>query len=252
MLSSNFPLFSIITVTYNAGKVLPITLQSIHNQGFTDYEWICIDGGSKDDTLVVIKNSPIKKNALVSEKDQGLYDAMNKGIALAKGKYLWFMNAGDAFFDTTTLEKVALIIQSTNADAVFGEVERVNLQGQRLGSRHHATPKALTWKSFKYGMNVSHQSFAIKKSLAPMYNLNYRICADIDWMIAGLKNCHNVVNVGFTTSLFLVDGLSSKKYKQSWKERFAIFNKYYGVLGNCLNHVVIVLNYIKRKIFKNL
>ena len=90
-------LFSIITVTYNAATVLPPTLESVREQTFRDFEYLVIDGASTDDTLQLVENAGIATTTVWSEPDKGLYDAMNKAIERAQGRYLIFLNAGDAF-----------------------------------------------------------------------------------------------------------------------------------------------------------
>ena len=100
------PKFSVITVTYNAEKVLEDTVQSVISQTYHHVEYIIIDGASKDGTLEIVNRYRNRINQLVSEPDKGLYDAMNKGIALATGDYLCFLNAGDSFHEDDTLQKM--------------------------------------------------------------------------------------------------------------------------------------------------
>ena len=100
-------LFSIITITYNAEKELPATLDSVKMQSFSDFEHLIIDGKSRDNTVKIAQVSGIASMKILSEKDKGLYDAMNKGIKTATGKYLIFLNAGDAFHAPNTLEILA-------------------------------------------------------------------------------------------------------------------------------------------------
>ena len=97
------PKFSIITVTYNAEKVLEDTIQSVISQTYHHIEYIIVDGASKDGTLSIINRYRSRIHTVVSEPDKGLYDAMNKGIALASGDYLCFLNAGDCFHEDDTL-----------------------------------------------------------------------------------------------------------------------------------------------------
>ena len=104
---SEQPLISIITVTYNAGKFIGKTLQSLAAQTFNDYEYVVVDGCSKDNTLEFVRSFNHNNKTIVTEPDNGLYDAMNKGLRLAKGEYVLFLNAGDSFHQTTTLGKYA-------------------------------------------------------------------------------------------------------------------------------------------------
>ena len=109
------PKFSIITITYNAAEVIEPTLQSVLAQTYTNYEYLLIDGGSTDGTVAKAQASGIAIAHLVSERDNGLYDAMNKGLALATGDYLCFLNAGDAFYAPSTLQQIVDAIKDEKA-----------------------------------------------------------------------------------------------------------------------------------------
>ena len=99
------PFFSIVTITFNASAELPATLRSVAGQTFSDYEHIIVDGASRDNTIALVRNSGIRGLRILSEPDKGLYDAMNKGIVAATGRYLIFLNAGDAFHAATTARR---------------------------------------------------------------------------------------------------------------------------------------------------
>src|ERR1700712_4186557 len=110
------PTVSIITITYNAEPFLERTIQSILAQTATDYEYVVIDGASKDGTVAIIKQYEHCITSWVSEPDKGLYDAMNKGLHRASGQYVWFMNAGDELYDSQTLSNLLVHSQTTHAD----------------------------------------------------------------------------------------------------------------------------------------
>ena len=122
------PKFSIITVTYNAASVIVPTLESVRAQTYSNYEYILVDGGSKDDTVAIAKASGIEFAHIISERDKGIYDAMNKGIALATGDYLCFLNAGDAFYAPDTLQTIADAIADEKElpDVLYGETAEVD------------------------------------------------------------------------------------------------------------------------------
>ena len=101
------PLFSIITVTYNAANTLPATLKSVSEQSCRLFEHIIMDGASKDNTVKIAQDAQIKEMRLFSSPDKGLYDAMNKAMDVATGEYLIFLNAGDAFHSPNTLQQIA-------------------------------------------------------------------------------------------------------------------------------------------------
>lgn len=121
------PLFSIITITYNAQEVLRPTLASVSGQSFRNFEHIIIDGASRDDTVSIARNEGIDGIKIFSEPDRGLYDAMNKGIARATGSYLIFLNAGDSFAATNALSRLAEAAKD-NPDIIYGQTQLVDAE----------------------------------------------------------------------------------------------------------------------------
>ncbi len=246
------PTFSIITVTYNAEKVVERTLQSVAKQTYPNIEHIIIDGASKDKTLALIQNSKFKvqKFTCVSEPDKGLYDAMNKGLQRAAGDYVWFLNAGDKLHSNTTIEKVANRVSQFNdlPDIIYGETNLVSDAGEFLAPRRLKAPKRLTWRSFSMGMLVCHQSFVAKRSIAPVYDLQYRLVADFDWCIRCLQSAKSIFNTQLVLSDFLTEGLSAQKRKASLKERFRIMLRYYGIAPTTLRHAWFALRFFTAKL----
>ena len=163
------PLFSIITVSYNAEKTIPATLKSVSEQTCRLFEYIVIDGASGDNTVGIVNKSGIDNLILISEPDRGIYDAMNKGLGIAKGDYVIFLNAGDSFHSPHTLEIIAnAAMDNDYPGIVYGQTQLVNSQRERVGDRHLKAPEILTLDSFKNGMVVCHQAFVVlrmKKSL---------------------------------------------------------------------------------------
>lgn len=235
------PKISIITVVYNGQGLIERTVKSVVNQTYTNIEYLIIDGASKDNTLAVIQPYTSKITKIVSEKDNGIYDAMNKGLQLATGDYVLFINAGDELFSTSTLEEV--FSTQSYADAYYGNTAVTNESGERLGDRRLAPPEQLTSKSLKHGMCVSHQSFIARRTLCPNYNLNYQISADFDWVINVLKKSKNVVNTHTYISKFLEGGASKQRQIQGLRERFKIMTRQYGFIPTLWNHFYIFLRY---------
>ena len=151
------PVISIITVCYNAEKEIVATLKSVKEQTFKGYEYIIIDGASKDNTLKVVVDSGVEPTHLVSEKDNGIYDAMNKALFIAKGEYLMFLNAGDSLYSPNTLQHIADVAQKENPDVIYGDTAIVDADRKYLRPRKLRPPKQLTRNSFKNGMLVCHQ-----------------------------------------------------------------------------------------------
>ena len=233
------PILTVITVVYNNVKHIERTLLSVLNQSYTEIEYIVIDGASTDGTLKIINQYRNKIATIVSEKDEGIYHAMNKGLALANGNYVLFMNSGDEIFEKNTIEKIFL---SPYADIYYGETLMINDDLKILGQRRHKSPKKLTLDSFKYGMSVSHQAIFINKQITQPYNTNYKLSADIDWILYAIKSAKTVTNTNMYVAKYLVGGISKSKHWQSLKERFLIFIAYFGLLPTLYNHVVIAFN----------
>jgi glycosyltransferase involved in cell wall biosynthesis len=234
------PTLSVITVVYNNMADIGRTMLSVLNQTYASMEYIVIDGGSTDGTLDIINTYKNRIAKLTSEPDKGIYDAMNKGLALATGDYVIFMNSGDEFYAADTVEKV--FDTADGADIYYGETEMVNARRQSLGRRRHKAPRKFTWRSFKFGMSVSHQAIYIKRSLAEPYDPAYQLSADIDWIIRAAKKAKKIVKVDGYVAKYLVGGMSKAKHRQSLEERFAIMKKHYGLLPTVLNHLVIAFN----------
>lgn len=154
------PKFSVITVTYNAEAVLEDTIQSVISQTYHHVEYIIVDGASKDQTLAIAERYRDHITRIVSEPDKGLYDAMNKGIGLATGDYLCFLNAGDSFHEDDTLQQMVHTLSGNELpDVMYGETALVDKEGHFRRMRRLSAPEVLTWKSFKQGMLVCHQAF---------------------------------------------------------------------------------------------
>ena len=233
------PKFSIITVTYNAEKVLEDTIQSVIFQTYRNVEYIIVDGASKDHTLDIVNKYHNRNNKVISEPDKGLYDAMNKGIQLATGDYLCFLNAGDKFHDSETLQKIVHTLKGQELpDVIYGETAIVDEEGHFLHMRRLSTPAHLNWKSFKQGMLVCHQAFFVNRELAinHLYDLQYRFSADFDWCIRIMKKAKCLHNTRLTLIDYLNEGMTTKNHKASLKERFCIMAKHYGLISTILHH----------------
>ena len=242
------PLISIVTVTFNASSTIRKTMESISAQSFKNFEHLVIDGASKDDTTEIIKGFDLPQTEIISEPDRGLYDAMNKALKLAKGKYILFLNAGDAFHDASSLEKYAREADS-NADIIYGDTVIVDLEGNYLGPRHLSVPDQLTFKSFSDGMLVCHQAFMVRKELADPYDLSYRFSADYDWCVRCIAKSDSAKckNLNKVTIDYLRDGLTDKNKLKSLKERFIIMSRHYGLIPTILRHFTFLIRSLRRQ-----
>lgn len=248
----NSPKFTIITITFNAARWLERTVVSILSQSYPNIEYLIIDGGSKDGTVDIIKQYAPGIAYWVSEPDKGLYDAMNKGLKQATGDYVWFINAGDTLQSAATVQRIAMKIgkRSSLPDVIYGETSIVDAEGKPLGMRRLKAPKQLSWKSFRMGMLVCHQSFIAKRTIAPEYDLHYRLSADYDWCIRCLKQAKSIYNTKMILSNYLEEGLSTQQRKASLKERYEVMCKYYGKFATIILHGWFALRFYYAKWFK--
>ena len=261
---------SVITVTYNPGDLLEPTMQSVLGQKGVRVDYVVVDGASKDGTVErlrvfgvqvqgeLVQGERVHGGSLVyrwvSEPDRGLYDAMNKGLAMATGDYLLFLNAGDTLAHPRVLAD--LWDEAPGAGLYYGQAMVVESVGCReLGLRKPLPPSRLNSRSLRFGMAVCHQAFIVGRTWAKPYDLQYKICADIDWMIRSLQALEAAkATIHFADRVlvqFLDGGLSSRRRKAAWKERYRIFGKHYGVWNNLANHVWIVLRYVLRRFVPN-
>jgi glycosyltransferase involved in cell wall biosynthesis len=234
------PKLSVITVVFNNVQDIERTLLSVINQTYPAIEYIVIDGQSTDGTLDVIQRYKDRIAKVIIEKDEGIYDAMNKGLAIATGEYVIFMNSADEFYANNTVEQV--FATSPDADIYYGETEMINEAGEVLGQRRHKAPDQFNWRSFNYGMSVSHQAIYIQKSITEPFDSQYQLSADIDWIIRAAKKAKKIVNVNQYVARYQVGGMSKAKHRQSLFERFDIMKRYYGLIPTVLNHAVIAFN----------
>lgn len=255
--------FSIITVTYNAEKVLPRTANSVLLQKYPAIEHIIVDGVSTDGTISVVKDymrrSSLACNGhevfLVSEPDKGLYDAMNKGLARAAGDYVVFLNAGDSLPSADTLQTVAGCVDGAGEQpaVLYGDTDIVDSEYRFLHRRRLTPPERLSWRSFMYGMLVCHQAFYARTDIARAtpYDLRYRYSADVDWCIRIMKEAEKrglaLRNVHASVVNYLQEGLTTKHHTASLEERFAIMRCHYGLVRTFAMHVWFVI----RAVMKN-
>lgn len=251
---------SIVTITYNAEAVLQRTLDSVSSQTYRGIEHLIIDGASKDGTMDLVSRYKVRdlpyEVRAVSEPDKGIYDAMNKGLRLATGEYIVFLNAGDTLHDEKTLDMVASSLQlaanSQQPAVIYGDTNIVDDEGHFLRKRHLSVPDNLTWRSFKQGMLVCHQAFYARLDIARdiPYDLQYRHSADVDWCIRVMKEAERrhlpLVRVQGVVADFLDGGDSSKNHRASLRERFHVMRRHYGLLTTCLMHVWFLLRSVFR------
>lgn len=241
------PKFSIITVTYNAEKYIEETIMSVITQTYHNIEYIIVDGASTDNTMDIVNKYKDRINVIISEPDKGLYDAMNKGIDLATGDYLCFLNAGDSLHEDDTLFGMVHSIHNHHEvlpDILYGETAIVDEEGHFISMRRHKAPERLNWKSFKSGMMVCHQAFFASRKIASHYDLKYRFSSDFDWCIKMMKIADKIHNTRMTIIDYRNEGMTTRNHKASLIERFRIMCNYYGYVSTVAYHLWFVLRLV--------
>ena len=207
--ASALPSVTVITVVYNGGVLFERTLRAVAALRHPALDYVVVDGGSTDGTLDLIRQDAGRTiTRWVSERDAGIYDAMNKGLALARGDFVWFLNAGDTPADTDVLE--SLFADGAADDYYYGDTALVDNAGAT--SKIAIAPPAITPTLMMRGMQVSHQSILVRRSVAPLYDLRYRFIADQKWIIESMRRARSGRYAGFVLSRYLLGGLSSRRY----------------------------------------
>lgn len=258
--------FSIITITYNAEAFLPRTVESVLSQHYRDIEHIIIDGASTDSTLSVAQDYMQRSYAaqnghevrIVSEPDNGLYDAMNKGLRQASGDYICFLNAGDFFPNANVLDTI--VSRSLTGKSrqqlpavIYGDTDIVDNDGNFLRHRRLAPPRNLTWRSFRKGMLVCHQAFYARLDIARTvpYDTRYRYSADVDWCIRVMKEAERMgAGLAYVDSVvvnYTQEGQTTKHHRDSLKERYRVMQCHYGAFTTALMHAWFAVRAVIKK-----
>jgi glycosyltransferase involved in cell wall biosynthesis len=257
------PLITIATVTYNAEATLQRTLDSVAAQDYARIEHLIIDGLSTDRTLSLVQRYVEQNNnrhqiRLTSEPDDGLYDAMNKALAMAVGEYIVFLNAGDKLHSQDTISKLVECANwrkgdSKNPAILYGETDLVDNEGKFIRHRRLTTPENLTWKHFLSGMRVCHQSFYARTDIAKNepYNLNFRYSADYDWCIRIMKKAAKrrirIINTHEILTDYLNEGMTTKNHRKSLIERLKLMASHYGWPQAIVAHCWFVIRSIIKR-----
>lgn len=252
--------FTVATVTYNAAAVIERTLRSVEQQTYPYVEHIMVDGNSHDGTVAQFmhyqernaRDATSHEVCAVSEPDRGIYDAMNKAIAMATGDFIVFLNAGDKFHSPDTLARVAACI-GPDTGVVYGDTDIVDDQGNFIRHRRLAAPRRLTSRSFLSGMLVCHQAFFARTDVARKvsYNLRYRFSADYDWCIRVMRRAERMklklVNANTIVADFLSGGTTAKNHRKSLWERFEVMARRYGIVSAIAMHLWFVVRALVKK-----
>jgi glycosyltransferase involved in cell wall biosynthesis len=217
--------FSIVIPTFNSEKLLPFVINGILEQSFRDFEVLIIDGSSTDETIRIIKDyaEKDKRVRFVSEKDNGIYDAMNKGISLANGKYLLFLGSDDALCNSEVLNSVNQHIQEKEVDVAYGDVQ---IMGDVSWAKDGTIYDGEFTREKLFQQNICHQAIFYKKTVfekVGLFNIQYRICADWDMN----HRCFGKLKTSYipvTVARFFTGGESTIRNHDSFTDHDFVLN----------------------------
>ena len=248
-------------MTFNAGRAFSTTADSVLSQIYSEVEHIVVDGASTDGTLDLARRYAQRNEesasghevVVRSEPDKGIYDAMQKGLNMATGDYVCFLNAGDWLPSADTLLTIADKIDlDCRPGVLYGDTDIVDDEGRFLFHRRLSPPERLTWRSFRQGMVVCHQAFYARTDIAQAvdYDQSFRLSADVDWCIRVMKKCEEkgleLKNLHSTVVNYLREGQSTRHHRASLKERFRIMARHYGWLPTVALHAWFALRMLVR------
>jgi glycosyltransferase len=180
---------SIITVSYNSAKTIEDAIKSVLSQNYQDIEYIIIDGGSIDGTIEIVKKYRDKIAKFISEPDKGIYDAMNKGIKLAKGDIVGILNSDDFYADDNVIKNIVEAMEKEGVDVCWGDLVYVQKKDVSKIVRYWKSSEYRPGK-FKKGWHPPHPAFFVRRSAYGKYgyfNLNFKIAADYELMLRILE-----------------------------------------------------------------
>ncbi|KUO74787.1 MAG: hypothetical protein APF77_11025 [Clostridia bacterium BRH_c25] len=205
-----YPKISIITASFNSEKYIEDSIRSVINQSYDNIEYIVIDGASKDGTLDFVSRYRDKIDIIVSEQDAGIYDAYNKGVSLASGDVIYFLNTDDYLYDDNIVRRISDVFrQNQDVSIVYGNVAVID---ERTGFRHN-TGRRMELKDFERGMMSSHQSIFTKRKLFDKYGLfdrAFKICSDFDFITKCFKGDEqSTLYIDETIAVYREGGISN-------------------------------------------
>lgn len=224
-------LFSLITVTYNAESSISKTLDSVKNQSCKDFELIIIDGNSNDNTLEIIKSYRDLISIIISEPDSGIYDAMNKGIRLAKGDWLFFLNSGDYFYDFDVLSKLSNEInlnKNQNFQLFYGK----SILFSNLLNISLIKGREISIKDMYFDMPITHQSILFSRQsflTIKEFDINFKRSADHNWLVQFYISGGKAKFIDQVISYYEIESFSSNSIWIRKYEKLKISLKYFNI-----------------------
>lgn len=202
---------SLITVCYNSAKTIEDTLKSVEGQTYPNIEYIIVDGGSKDGTNNIVSKYKDIVSVHVSEPDDGLYDAMNKGIHAATGDVIGILNSDDVLFDNFVIEKIAAGFENSQADAIYSDLIYVSENDLAKPTRLYSS-KVFSRRMIRFGIMLPHPTFYVKNEFYKklgLYKTDYRVAADFELLTRFITQGVKIHRLPFISVKMREGGISS-------------------------------------------
>lgn len=223
---------SVVTVCFNSAGTIARTIESVNRQDFLNIEHVFIDGVSVDETVKIISLRSSREKVVLSERDKGIYDAMNKGVALTSGDFIGFLNSDDYYFDNNVISRVAEFFNDPSVGFVFGDLNMVNKKGEVIRKWRPGVESSFRLK----GRQIPHPVFFVRaeliRNLDTPFDPSYRISADLKQQLL-LVNKYSAKGVYMPRVLveMTVGGASTKSlsaYILGWQESIRAYNEVFG------------------------
>ncbi len=251
VLAMQKPLVSIITVCYHAEELISETLNSAVQQTYDNIELVIVDGASKDKTVEVAKRFQTHIGTLISEPDKGIYDAMNKGIKASKGEWVYFLNAGDSFFDEHVLEDIFTKNDLTKYDLVYAKVQTKN----EPSGIDYVTGEKIIFQDFFSRYPICHQATFTRKTAFDkigLYDIQYRLAADTEWFARFFKLFSDkALFIERVVAFYDIQGTTYHKRMEGYKEYLHFGKKHFPFFVSLKNQIFYPLLWMKVKMIRS-
>ena len=260
----NWPKVSIVTVVYNSEKYIEATIKSVINQQYPNLDFVIIDGGSTDRTIDIINSYSAHNFTIISEEDDGIYNAMNKGKYLCKGDWICFLNSGDLFFNNKVLLDTFNIVRKINTDFVYGDTTYYSIKQ----NFEYQEGRMVSQDDFRFAFPICHQSMFFSRNLINemnWYDESFKVVADWDLVTRIFLNSkYKKLYINLCISKFLIDEVNWKNsigalwewVKLTYKNRSKITTAiiFLSFIVKCFRYLLVISfrNFKIYKIYTNL
>ncbi len=242
------PLVSIITVVYNAEAYIKKTIESVLSQTYRNIDYIIVDGGSNDRTIEIVESFG-DRITWISEKDNGIYDAMNKGLKLAKGEWTNFLNGGDYFYDQLVLDKIFTMRDLEKYNFIYGD--SINVRGEM---QQYISATSISRSSLRYSLGLCHQAVFVRKEFAIYYDLRFKYKAEYNWIINIVYSIpeSSILHKEFPVVYYALGGFSEKGLLNNLKEFIILTYNRFGILQVIRNSPIYLRVFLRAVKYKSL